>query len=224
MDECVITIENASVKRKYFTMKSSSLEIPRGYIIGIQGDNGAGKTTLLNMILGMYDKMEGNIYIDGLDVVKNQTQIKELVGVVSQDRKFYLSQDANGNEKLYKPFYHNWNSEKYHRMLRNLNIPANRKLGNFSTGEMIKFQLAFSAAYSPQILIMDEPTANLDPVFRDDFLKILQEFVAEYEMTILIATHLDEDLSKVADYIIDVEDGEYSMREYVQKGSDRQWI
>ena len=83
MDECVITIENASVKRKYFTMKSSSLEIPRGYIIGIQGDNGAGKTTLLNMILGMYDKMEGNIYIDGLDVVKNQTQIKELVG----DRK-----------------------------------------------------------------------------------------------------------------------------------------
>ena len=60
---------------------------------------------------------------------------------------------------------------------------------------------------------LDEPTANLDPVFRDDFLKILQEFIAEYDMTILMATHLDEDISKIADYIMDVEEGRYSLRE-----------
>jgi ABC-type multidrug transport system, ATPase component len=66
------------------------------------------------------------------------------------------------------------------------------------------------------VLLMDEPTANLDPVFRDDFLKLLQEFVAEYEMTILLATHLDEDLSRVADYVIDIKNGEYSMREILE--------
>lgn len=80
---------------------------------------------------------------------------------------------------------------------------------------MLKYQLAFAAAYRPQVLLLDEPTANLDPVFRDDFLKILQEFIAEYDMTILMATHLDEDISKIADYIMDVEEGRYSLREAI---------
>lgn len=197
-------------------IKPANLEIPKGYIVGVQGENGAGKTTLLHMMLGMYDKMKGKIYIDGLDVVKNKTKVKELVGIVSQDRKFYLSQDANGNEKIYSPFYKNWDSEEYHRMLAHLELSSRRRLCSFSTGEMIKYQFAFAAAYRPKVLLMDEPTANLDPVFRDDFLKLLQEFVAEYEMTILLATHLDEDLSRVADYVIDIKNGEYSMREILE--------
>ena len=185
-------------------------------VYGLLGENGAGKTTLLHMMLGMYDKMKGKIYIDGLDVVKNKTKVKELVGIVSQDRKFYLSQDANGNEKIYSPFYKNWDSEEYHRLLAHLELSPRRRLCSFSTGEMIKYQFAFAAAYRPKVLLMDEPTANLDPVFRDDFLKLLQEFVAEYEMTILFATHLDDDLSRVADYVIDIKNGEYSMREILE--------
>ena len=120
MDETIIKIENAALKLKKFMIKPANLEIPKGYIVGVQGENGAGKTTLLHMMLGMYDKMKGKIYIDGLDVVKNKTKVKELVGIVSQDRKFYLSQDANGNEKIYSPFYKNWDSEEYHRMLAHL--------------------------------------------------------------------------------------------------------
>ena len=99
MDETIIKMENAALKLKKFVIKPANLEIPKGYIVGVQGENGAGRTTLLHMMLGMYDKMKGKIYIDGLDVVKNKTKVKELVGIVSQDRKFYLSQDANGNEK-----------------------------------------------------------------------------------------------------------------------------
>ena len=163
--------------------------------MGIQGDNGAGKSTMLRMLLGMYDKMQGNIYIDGIDVVKNRTQIKNITGVVSQERTFFMEEDAYENERLYAPFYKNWNSDEYRKILKN--------------------QLAFAAAYRPQVLLLDEPTANLDPVFRDDFLKILQEFVAEYDMTILMATHLDEDITKIADYIMDVEDGRYSLRECI---------
>ena len=99
MDETIIKIENAALKLKKFVIKPANLEIPKGYIVGVQGENGAGKTTLLHMMLGMYDKMKGKIYIDGLDVVKNKTKVKELVGIVSQDRKFYLSQDANGRTR-----------------------------------------------------------------------------------------------------------------------------
>ena len=168
---------------------------------------------MLRMLLGMYDKMQGNIYIDGIDVVKNRTQIKNITGIVSQERTFFMEEDAYENERLYAPFYKNWNSGEYRKMLKNLNINSGRSLGNLSTGEMLKYQLAFAAAYRPQVLLLDEPTANLDPVFRDDFLKILQEFIAEYDMTILMAKHLDEDISKIADYIMDVEEGRYSLRE-----------
>lgn len=150
MDETIIKIENAALKLKKFVIKPANLEIPKGYIVGIQGENGAGKTTLLHM------------------------------------------------------------------MLAYLELSPRRRLCSFSTGEMIKYQFAFAAAYRPKVLLMDEPTANLDPVFRDDFLKLLQEFVAEYEMTILFATHLEEDLSRVADYVIDVKNGEYSMREMLE--------
>ena len=160
MDETIIKIENAALKLKKFVIKPANLEIPKGYIVGVQGENGAGKTTLLHMMLGMYDKMKGKIYIDGLDVVKNKTKVKELVGIVSQDRKFYLSQDANGNEKIYSPFYKNWDSEEYHRMLAHLELSPRRRLCSFSTGEMIKYQFAFAAAYRPKVLLMDEPTAR----------------------------------------------------------------
>ena len=173
------------------------LEIRKGEVLALMGENGAGKSTMLRMLLGMYDKMQGNIYIDGIDVVKNRTQIKNITGVVSQERTFFMEEDAYENERLYAPFYRNWNSGEYRKMLKNLNINSGRSLGNLSTGEMLKYQLAFAAAYRPQVLLLDEPTANLDPVFRDDFLKILQEFVAEYDMTILMATHLDEDISKL---------------------------
>lgn len=213
MEESIIKIENAALKLGRFSIKPGIINIPKGYIIGVQGDNGAGKSTMIRMILGMYDKMQGNIYIEGIDVVKNRRQIKNITGVVSQERTFFMEEDAYENEKIYAPFYKNWNSEEYHRMLKILNISAGSSLGSLSTGELIKYQLAFATAYRPQVLLLDEPTANLDPVFRNDFLKILQELVAEYNMTILIATHLDEDISKVADYIIDIEDGEYSLRE-----------
>ena len=149
-----------------------------------------------------YDQMQGNIYIDGIDVVKNKRNIKNIVGIVSQERTFFMEENADGNEKIYALFYSDWDSEEYHRRLKQFHLSAGSRLGEFSTGEMIKYQLAFAAAYRPKVLLLDEPTANLDPVFRDDFLKILQEFVAEYEMTILLATHLEEDLSRVADYIM----------------------
>ena len=110
MEENIIKIENAALKLGKFSIKPAIINIPKGYIVGIQGDNGAGKSTMLRMLLGMYDKMQGNIYIDGIDVVKNRTQIKNITGVVSQERTFFMEEDAYENERLYAPFYRNWNS------------------------------------------------------------------------------------------------------------------
>ena len=197
MDETIIKIENASLKLKKFVIKPANLEIPKGYIVGVQGENGAGKTTLLHMMLGMYDKMKGKIYIDGLDVVKNKTKVKELVGIVSQDRKFYLSQDANGNEKIYSPFYKNWDSEEYHRLLAHLELSPRRRLCSFSTGEMIKYQFAFAAAYRPKVLLMDEPTSALDPISTSKIEDLAVELKKNY--TIVMVTHNMQQALRISD-------------------------
>ena len=197
MDETIIKIENAALKLKKFVIKPANLEIPKGYIVGVQGENGAGKTTLLHMMLGMYDKMKGKIYIDGLDVVKNKTKVKELVGIVSQDRKFYLSQDANGNEKIYSPFYKNWDSEEYHRMLAHLELSPRRRLCSFSTGEMIKYQFAFAAAYRPKVLLMDEPTSALDPISTSRIEELALKLKEDY--TIIMVTHNMQQATRISD-------------------------
>lgn len=213
MEDVMIRMENAAVSFKNFSMSPVNMELPKGYIIGIQGPNGAGKSTLLKMILGNFKKMKGTVEIDGMDVRKDRRVLLEKTGVISVERVFFEDENALKNEAYFSVYYPDWDGEEYRRMLKKLGIPTSRTIHALSAGERIKFQLAFSAAYRPRLLVLDEPTAGLDPVFRDDFLKILQDFVADYNTTVLLATHLDEDLDKVADYIIDVADGTYTLRE-----------
>lgn len=213
MEKIMIRMENASVHFKNFSMKPVSLELPGGYIIGVQGPNGAGKSTLLKMILGNFKHMQGTIEVGGMDVQKEREKLLAETGVISQERMFFETEDAIKNEVYFSSYYPNWDGAQYREMLKRLGISLGRSIYAMSAGERIKYQLAFSAAYRPRLLLLDEPTAGLDPVFRDDFLKLLQDFVAEYETTVLLATHLDEDLEKVADYIIDIADGVCTMRE-----------
>lgn len=215
MDNIIIRAENASVHFKKFAMKPVNLELPQGYIIGVQGPNGAGKTTLLKMILGDFDRMQGKIEIDGRDNRKYRTELLQKIGFISNDRTFFEMEDAIENEAHFSVFYPNWDGAEYRRMLKKQGLSPVKSIGAMSRGERIKYQLAFSAAYRPRLMILDEPTAGLDPVFREDFLRTLQDFVADYETTVLLATHLDEDLERVADYMIDVSDGACTMRESV---------
>lgn len=217
VEKCMIRIEDASVRVRAFVLGPGELEIPKGYIIGVTGENGAGKTTFLNMLLGRYKKMQGKIYIDDLEIRKDKSKIMQKVGLVSQAHAFFWEEDAKENAKYYARFYPDWNMEEYYRMLQKMGLSKKQRLGSFSNGERVKYQLAFAAAYRPKVLLLDEPTADLDPVFRDEFLTMLQEFVAEYETTVLFSTHLEADLLKIADYVIEIVDGRYQMREVVQQ-------
>lgn len=211
MEDIIIKFDDAFVSFKNFAMKPVNLEIPRGYIIGIQGKNGAGKTTLLKMILGAYKEMKGKITIDGLDVVKERGTMLSRIGLIMEEREFFEEEDAVKNEEYFSVFYENWNKERYRKMLHKMGLSFGQKIGTFSKGERVMYQLAFMAAYQPMVILLDEPTAGLDSVFRQDFLRILQDFVADYETTILMSTHIEEDLNRIADYIIKVDNGRYNM-------------
>ena len=213
MEDMVISIQNAEVSFRKFKLGPVNIDIPRVYIIGVQGENGAGKSTFLRMLMGKYKDMTGKVLLDKRDVRDSREYTFNKIGYVYDRRIFYEVEDVFENEAYYSDFYHNWDSGIYRDMLKRLNVPLTTRLEKLSKGERVKFQLAFSTAYKPEVLLLDEPTAGLDPVFRDDFLKTLQELVADYETTILLATHLDEDLNKIADYIIDIENGCCIMRE-----------
>lgn len=213
MDEIMIEIKNAGVNFKDFALENVNLQIPKGYIVGITGANGAGKTTLIKMMLGLYPAMNGTITIGGYDVVKQREKMLGITGHVSEDRKFFMEYSAVENEDIYKNFYPNWNKEKYRNALKTMNVSLNTKVQSLSKGNYIKFQVAFAAAASPKLLILDEPTAGLDPVFRVDFLKMLQTLIADENMTVVMSTNIADDLEKVADYIIEIKNGSCIMRE-----------
>lgn len=213
MDEVMIDIKNAGIDFNDFALENVNLQIPKGYIVEITGANGAGKTVLIKMMLGLYPKMKGVISTGGYDVVKQRDKMLGITGYVSEDREFFMEYSAIENENMYKSFYPKWNSEKYRNALKSMKVPVNTKLKDLSKGNYIKFQAAFALAVSPKLLILDEPTAGLDPVFRADFLKMLQTLIADENMTVVMSTNIADDLEKVADYIVEIKNGVCCMRE-----------
>lgn len=215
MDEVIISVKNAKLSFGEYSLGPVNLDIPKGYIIGVQGENGAGKSTFIKMLMGSYKNMKGEIILDGENVLSSREFTFQRVGYISDKRCFFEEENVFCNELYYSDYYSNWDGSVYRKLIEQFKLPQVTKLGNFSKGERVKFQLAFSMAYNPKVLLLDEPTAGLDPVFRDDFLRILQELIAGYETTILLATHLDEDLKNIADYKIDIHNGRVVMNEII---------
>lgn len=215
-EEIIIVCENASVQLKDFTIQPVNIDMKKGFIYGLQGKNGSGKSTFIKMLLGHFPKMQGCVRIAGFDVIKNREQMLSKVGYVSEDRVFYKDKSVVEQEEIYSVFYPNWNHAVFEELLREYQVSKFTKYGALSKGNQIKFQLAFSMAYQPEVLILDEPMAGLDPVFRMDFVKFLQDIVARYETTIVISSHLREELEKITDYMILVENGTYICEEVLR--------
>ena len=214
-------------------LKHVNMEIRENAITAFIGPSGCGKSTFLKCLNRMNDlvenvKIEGKVLIDGEDIYSpkaDTTLLRKKVGMVFQQANpFPMSIYDN---IAYGPRIHGIKDKAtldqiVEESLRGAAIfdevkdRLKKSALGLSGGQQQRLCIARALAVQPDVLLMDEPTANLDPVFRDDFLKLLQEFVAEYEMTILLATHLDEDLSRVADYVIDIKNGEYSMREILE--------
>ncbi|WP_066893611.1 ABC transporter ATP-binding protein [Clostridium nigeriense] len=202
----IIKCENVKKIYKDFSLNAISLSIKSGYLTGLIGVNGAGKTTLINIIAGLDADFEGNIFIDGIDVKNNTVKAKQEIGLVSEELSFFLDKTAYENGLLLGCYYNNWSMENYYIWLDKMNIPKGQPLYQFSKGMKMKFQVSFAMAHKPKFLLLDEPTAGFDPVFRRDFLNILQDIINE-DIGILMSTHITSDLDKIADYIIVIENG-----------------
>ncbi len=203
-------IEAKGLVKRYdgFTLEDATLIVEPGYIVGLIGPNGAGKTTLLKCILGLVKPDAGKVRLFGCPLDDpNAVKLKERIGVVFDTCPFLTTMRVKNVGSLGKAAYQQWNAERFSSLCMRFGLEPKRYVKNLSRGMGMKLQLAFALAHSPEVLILDEATAGLDPLARDEVLDILRTFMEEEGHGILMATHITSDLEKVADVVTCIDDG-----------------
>lgn len=203
----LITLRGVSKQLGTFKLNDISMELPEGYICGLIGPNGAGKTTLLHLLLGLYRPNGGEILIDGMGYEEHESQIHDMIGSVLLEELFdnALTLGRNGDE--YGKYYQRYDRAVLEEYLHRFGLEPEQQYKRLSRGEKLKFQFAFALSHDAKLLVLDEPTGNFDISFREEFFKVLKEFIADGKRSVVLSTHLTEDLDRVADYICYLEKG-----------------
>lgn len=205
----VLEVKIPRMTRGGFALKEIAFSVEAGYLTALLGVNGAGKTTLLSVISGLLPLPEGaEVFIGGYSLRDNEREAKECMGFVFDESPFDEGMSALLTGQIYGPYYRNWDMEKYIALLDRFEIPKRRILRRLSKGMRMKFQLAFALSHGAAFLVMDEPAASLDPVFRDEFMEVLSEVLEEERCGILLSSQLVSELEAKADYTVMLHQGE----------------
>ena len=203
----LVEVKELSKRLGKFKLGQVSMELPKGYIMGLIGPNGAGKTSLLHLILGLYRPDGGEVLIDGMRYEDNEEAIREMTGTVLQEELFDRALTLRQNAEEYGKFYRTYSAQKLEQYLERFGLDGAAKYKTLSKGQRLKFQFAFALAHDAKLLILDEPTGNFDPEFREEFFEVLKEFIEDGERSVILSTHLTDDLDRLADYLLYLEDG-----------------
>lgn len=205
--ENAIEIRNLSKEYRDFSLKNLSLNVPRGTVLGLIGENGAGKSTLIQSMLGLIKAEYEKIELLGKQLRNQEKEIKEDIAVIFDVSHYNPEYTPAFIGKMLKKVYRNWDMEKYDAYLSRFGLPSDKKLKKFSKGMKMKLEFAIAFSHKPRLLILDEATSGLDPVFRDEILELIREFTEEEDHTVVISSHITSDLDKVADYIAFLHEG-----------------
>ncbi len=208
-----VEIRNLKKSMGDFKLEIDSLEIKEGFVTGIVGTNGAGKTTLMRLIMNILNQDYGTIKIFGEDFDKNKKHIKELIGYLGHDTLYPVDFTLEDIRSSISIFYKIWDERLFKKYIEDFNLNLNDTYKDLSKGQKVKFDLAMILSYHPKLIILDEPTANLDPLFRGEFLEILQLQMEKDLSTVIYCTHITSDLDKIGDYFIAMDKGEIIFNE-----------
>lgn len=207
MSENVLEVKNLTKDYGDFTLDGVSFAIPRGVIMGLIGENGAGKSTTINCILNEIRKDGGEISIFGKDYIQSEIEIKDKIGVVFDENHFPDIFTPAEIGKYMEGIYSEWEWPAYRKFLEQFELPADKKIKDFSKGMKVKLAFAVALSHKAELLILDEATSGLDPIIRDDILDMLIDFVQDENHSVLVSSHITSDLEKVADYITFIHKG-----------------
>jgi ABC-2 type transport system ATP-binding protein len=187
--------------RRTWALRDCTLAIPEGHVVGLVGPNGAGKTTLLRLATGMLTPTHGTITVLGERPAAGPAQLAR-VGFVAQDTAVYARMTVADHLRLGAWLNPGWDDELARQRIGQLALDPKQRAGSLSGGQRAQLALTLAMAKRPELLILDEPVASLDPLARREFLQGLMEAVAEQRLNVVLSSHLVADLERVCDYLV----------------------
>jgi len=184
-----------------WALTDCTMDVPAGRVVGLVGPNGAGKTTLLNLAVGMLTPTSGTIEVLGGLPAAGPAQLAK-VGFVAQDTPTYAGLSIEDHLHLGARLNPGWDDAMARSRIRRLGLDFAHRAGQLSGGQRAQLALTMGVAKRPELLILDEPVASLDPLARREFLQDLMEAVAEHELSVVLSSHLVSDLERVCDHLI----------------------
>jgi ABC-2 type transport system ATP-binding protein len=197
-------IEAHGLGKRYgrrWALTDCALEIPAGQVVGLVGPNGAGKTTLLHLAVGLLQPSSGSIAVLGGRPGDGPGQLGR-VGFVAQDAPTYANLSVGDHLRLGGWTNRGWDRQLATQRIEQLGLDSKQKAGKLSGGQRAQLALTLAVAKRPDLLILDEPVASLDPLARREFLQSLMEVVAEDGVSVVLSSHLVADLERVCDYLV----------------------
>lgn len=196
-----------------FKLDGLSVNVRKGCITGLIGRNGAGKSTLIKTIMRQQDAVSGRILYNGMKFSEHEVEILNSIACVFDAPHFNMNANPKKLQKLYSAVYRNFDCELYRRLMRKFALPENLKISKYSLGMQRKFCIILALCQKPDILILDEPTSGIDPYDRNEVVELIQDYMLDEDHTVLFSTHITEDLDKIADYIVMMDDGRITIAE-----------
>ena len=203
----ILKVTNLIKHYDQFSLDHLSLTVPDGGITGFIGSNGAGKTTTIKSILGLIGHDGGTIELFGKEYSELSSQEKQRIGVVFDTLPFPSDCRLADIAAIGKAAYSTWDAKYFKELIHSFELEKVTTIKSLSRGMGMKLQLAFALAHQPDLLILDEATAGLDPLARDEILDLLRDYMNEDHRGILISSHITSDLEKIADYVVCVNEG-----------------
>ncbi len=205
-----LALETWSLGKKFgetWALQDITLELKRGSIMALLGPNGSGKSTLLKLVLGLRSPSAGGGICLGLDIITRGLQIRERVGYVSEEPRYYGYMNARQLLRFCSGFYPQWDGDLVERCLKQFELPHRVKVHELSQGMKNQLGLIMALAPRPEMLILDEPTTGFDPVKRRLFFSLIVEEVASRGVTVLMASHQLDEVERVADSVAMIRKG-----------------
>jgi ABC-2 type transport system ATP-binding protein len=196
-------IETSGLSKRYrrvWALRDCTLSIPAGRVVALVGPNGAGKTTLLNLAVGLSTPTEGSVTVLGAPA--GSAQARRSAAFVAQDAPLYPNLSVADILHLVRDLNVRWDQQRAVARLAEVGIPLDRKVGKLSGGQQSQLALTLAVARRPELIILDEPLARLDPLARHEFMASLMATVAEDGLSVLFSSHVVAELERVADYLV----------------------
>ena len=216
MEQELLVLSGLGKSYEGFSLEGVSFELPSGCILGLVGANGAGKTTTIRCLLGAAHPQSGSIRLMGEEVApcassyvgeKRFAQLRQEIGYVPDTCVFPAEATVDEVGSICKKIFPAWNEAHFTEQCRNAGLAGNKKVQDLSRGMGMRLSLACALAHSPRLLVLDEATAGLDPLAREEMLELLRGYVAKEESGILMSSHITSDLEKISDRIVCLDKG-----------------